>query len=99
LAPATSAAEETIENITKPEVAKIKIGTLARLTALAKSAKTFKRIATAITTDTSVAKLVIALALAGVFEHFVGLIDFFEFGLISTPVRVVLNSSPAKGLF
>jgi uncharacterized membrane protein YuzA (DUF378 family) len=90
-------AKKTTKDVAQAEVAKVKVNVL---TLAPKSGKgiTSGR-AAAVTTYTSVTKLVVTLTFAGVFQNLVGFVGLFEFGLIAAAVGVQLNSLFAKSFF
>jgi hypothetical protein len=91
-----AAAKKLAEYIAKTAIAKVEVNVLVTAT------KAFKRIATGstIATNPGVTELVVALAFLLIFEYFVGLVDFFELGLVTTLfVRVVFYGSLTERLF
>ncbi len=88
-------AEKATENIAQTTAAEIKFK------ALPIAAETLERIAgrpAAVATHAGMAELVVALALARVFQDFVGFADFFELGLVTALfVGVMLDGQLAVG--
>jgi hypothetical protein len=85
-----TAAEETAEDVAQAHITEVEA------LALTEAIKAFE--AAAITPDTGVSELVVALALLGIFQYFVRFANFLEFSFITTLVRVVSHRRSAEGL-
>jgi hypothetical protein len=95
-----AAAKKLAEYIAKTAIAKVEVNVLVTAT------KAFERIATGITTGSTIAtnpgvtELVVPLAFLLVFKYLVRFVDFFELRLVATFfVRVVLYGSLTERLF
>lgn len=89
-----ASAEKAAEYIAQAKVAEIEVHILA----LPESAETFERVA-GCAADTGVAELVVALALARVFQDFVGFVQFFELLFVTALfVGVQFYCLPAESL-